>query len=150
MPIIFHNLGPDVPEPVDDSQYWQVAYYDNLPFPTGLAWVTVDETGKQATVEHIIVNDERRRQGIATALVEACQKRWPGVYLDIATNPAGLALIRRFQAPLRPEDVFTPEAIAKFISDGMTREQIEELAQSTQERFDALPPQPPMDDGDVT
>lgn len=146
MPIIFHNLGKDVPDPADDCSYWQVGYYDNLPFPTGVAWVTVGASNSRAIVEQIIVDDERRRQGIASALVVACQERWPGLYLDIAVNPAGLALTHKFQPRMRPEDVFTPAAIERFLKDGLTREQIEDLAQKTQYGFDELTMLPPDED----
>src|SRR4029079_7206953 len=135
MPIVFHNLGQDVPDPVDHSPYWQVAYYDNHPFPSGLAWVTVGTSGERAIIEHILVDDERRRQGIARALIVACQERWPGSYLNIGVNPAGLALARNFQPRMRPEDVFTREAIERFLKDGLTREQIDDLAENAQGGF---------------
>lgn len=146
MPILFHNLGQDVPDPVENSPYWQVAYYDNLPFPSGVAWVTVGSTGERAIVEHILVDDERRRQGIGRALIVACQERWPGVYLNIAINPPGLALARNFQPRMQPEHVFTREAIERFLQDGLTREQIDDLAEKAQECFDTLTLQPPDDE----
>jgi hypothetical protein len=146
MPILFQNLGQDVPDPDENLQYWQAAYYGNLPFPTGVAWVTVGTSGARAIVEQILVDDERRREGIASALVAACQQRWPGLYLNIGTNPGGQALIRKFQPRMKPEDVFTPQAIEQFLKDGLTPEQIDDLAQKTQEGFDTLPPQTPEDD----
>lgn len=146
MPIHFQNLGKEVPDPIDGATYWQVAHYDNFPFPTGLAWVTVGATGNRAIVDYVLVDDERRHQGVASALIAACNERWPGLYLNIAVNPAGVALTNKFQSRMRPEDVFTPEAIARFLKDGLTREQIDDLAQKTEERFDNLTMQPPDDD----
>ncbi len=146
MPILFHDLGQDVPDPVENSPFWQVAWYDNLPFPSGLAWVTVGSTGERAVMEYVLVDDERRRRGIAKALIVASRERWPGLYLNIAINPAGLALARHFEPRMRPEDVFPREAIARFLQDGLTREQIDDLAEKAQDGFDTLTMLPPDDE----
>ena len=50
-------------------------------------------------LEFILVADQERRRGIATALVAACRKRWPNIYLTDAISEAGEGFLSSLETP---------------------------------------------------
>jgi hypothetical protein len=58
-------------------------------FPVGLAWVQNWVASDFCMLIAILVFDDVRRQGIATALVEACRERWPNIELSDACTDDG-------------------------------------------------------------
>jgi GNAT superfamily N-acetyltransferase len=142
--IIFRNLGDNVPPECTQDCNWQVEYHEGRGFPSGIAWVLAapeprkagkraDAKGARPLVKFVLVADDSRQQGIATRLIQACQKRWANLDLGAATSRAGLALYRKLQPPPTPEDYFNKAFIRRFLKDGGTREQLEALAREYHE-----------------
>lgn len=89
---------------------WQVEFFNSEEggiwdrgFPVGLAWVgACPPKWKRAKntlgphVNYIIVADDERRQGIATKLIKAIERRWPDIWLSDAISKGGEALIKKF------------------------------------------------------
>ena len=58
--------------------------------PLGVAWVS--DFGWITHLDYVLVRDEFRRGGVATALVAACRERWPnlqGLGIGDAISEAG-------------------------------------------------------------
>lgn len=79
--IAFRPLNDDIPDEWEPGVHWQIEFYPDdfeVGAPPGLAWVSVYPTF--TFLDFVLVRDDERRRGIATALVAACQARWPGLH----------------------------------------------------------------------
>lgn len=106
--IICRNLGDNVPEDVWRAHWkWQAEYHPPSSqargFPLAIAWICgAPPSGEQKAegdwtwLDYLFVVDDERRKGIATMLVEACQRRWPDIRLSPAISDGGEALLRKF------------------------------------------------------
>ena len=110
--IIFRHITDNLPwdgaPPLPDKPWtglWYVEYHMEWGAPVGLAFVT--HYHGPPMLYYILVADQFRRKGIATALIEACQRRWPDLQLTDAISEAGEALLRRYG-----DAVATPEVTA--------------------------------------
>jgi GNAT superfamily N-acetyltransferase len=56
-----------------------------------------DQSLSRVCVKFVFVMDDARRKGIATKLIKACQKRWPGILLTEGVSVAGEALREHFE-----------------------------------------------------
>jgi GNAT superfamily N-acetyltransferase len=99
MPILFRNLGDNVPAGWVAGSAWQIEYYPDAGdrgFPQGVAWVK--DLGEAGTfITYVLVADDKRRQGIATKLIRACRERWPGLWLTEVCSEAGTALVKKLE-----------------------------------------------------
>lgn len=96
--VLFRQLNEPVPDNWVAGLRYQVEAHSldfDLPFPIGLAWVMVPPPGGPLPpgVEFVIVLDQFRRLGVATALIEAIENQWPNVWLTDAISDAGAGLI---------------------------------------------------------
>lgn len=100
--IAFRALNDDIPEEWEPGVHWQIEFYPDdfeVGAPLGLAWVSVYPTF--TFLDFVLVRDDERRRGIATALVVACRARWPGLQgLDPgdAVSEAGEAFLESLGA----------------------------------------------------
>jgi len=79
-------------EPTRDC--WRVEAFRHLSSrtaPAGTAIVLLDQG--RPRLEYVLVADDRRRRGVGTALVRACQHRWPNIDLGLAISDEGQALL---------------------------------------------------------
>jgi GNAT superfamily N-acetyltransferase len=123
------------------NKNWQVEYHsaaEDHGFPLGVAWVTYDPPPKRRKqnspalrpdgwVKFVLVADDARRRGIATALVEAILERWPGVRLTGPVSEAGGHLYRKFAKPFTVDQLYSPEFIADAQRAGVPMEDFERL-----------------------
>lgn len=105
--IVFRQIHEPLPQTWAPGVHWQVeAYPTDFAFghPIGICWVSdvsirrpPDWEGDDfpAMVDFILVADEERRQGVATALIEACKNRWPDLNLGDAISEAGEGLLEK-------------------------------------------------------
>lgn len=102
--ILFRHMGDNVPPYFKPGIHWQVEFWDEVECsrPYGVAWVTifdpppVDYRGDfvvNPVIDYILVCDDSRRKGVATALAQACRQRWPAIELTGAISPEGEAFI---------------------------------------------------------
>ncbi len=92
--ILFRRLDDPLPPDWSPGLHWQAEYHDDhsdCSRPLGLAWVTAGEG--LAYLDYVLVVDDCRRRGIATALIAACRERWPDIRLTDAISDAGEALL---------------------------------------------------------
>src|SRR5436190_8996859 len=78
----------------NDVEHWQVdCYNQNRSYPAGIAWALIFPAGSgvRPVIEHVLVDDARRRRGVATALVIACRKRWRGIRIVGDSTPGAHA-----------------------------------------------------------
>ncbi len=113
--ILFRQIKGNKPCNWIDGLHWYVEYHAthlDMAFPLGMAFVTVPMGGMATVrgphVDFIIVVDQCRREGIATALIDAIRNRWPDVWLTDAISSPGEALLRSLNlsvssAPQREE-----------------------------------------------
>ena len=87
----------------DKGSNWYVEYFDDDPdqmtFPVGTAYVTAIPDGSAAQVNFVLVADQWRRTGIASALIKACRDRWPKLAMTPGMDTAGKALYRELIGP---------------------------------------------------
>ena len=106
---ITKNLPYDACPPLPDKPWtgrWYVEYHMEWGAPVGLAFVS--HCHGSPVLYYVLVADHMRRKGIATALIEACQSRWPDLWIcDDALSDGGEALVRRYG-----DVVTTPEVTA--------------------------------------
>lgn len=99
--IIFRQTKGDIPNDWLADVHWQVEYYSDTheaSHPLGVAYVSYfrgvsEDAVVDSVLDFIIVDDRYRRQGIATALIDACCSRWPEIILTSGVTDAGEALI---------------------------------------------------------
>jgi GNAT superfamily N-acetyltransferase len=147
--ITYRDMGEQASPGRAPQRLWQVEYHEGQDFPSDLAWVLVPPDsehgadrgaaatagdgdgdaagGRRPRVAYVLVADDRRRQGIATALVRACRERWPGVELARPVTWDGARLFEKIQ-PITPESVYSPEDIARATREGMPRDELTNLA----------------------
>jgi len=87
---------------------WQAQLFDPnagacgyTPFPQAIAWVSdySDSPGLDCVMlDFILVPDQYRRCGYATALIAACEARWPNLELTEAISEAGEGLLNKLEA----------------------------------------------------
>lgn len=108
--ILFRQIMGNKPCNWMDGMHWYVEYHAahlDMPFPLGVAYVTVppeqhrDITGGPF-IDFILVADQWRREGIASALVEACRRRWPDLWLTDAISESGAAFLRSMNCSASP------------------------------------------------
>ena len=75
--IIFRQIDDGLPEGWIAGAHWYVEYHDDQTWvaPKGILFVFVAQN--HVIAEYIYVVDTERRKGIATALLNAAQERWP-------------------------------------------------------------------------
>lgn len=90
---IFRQIKEPKPAPWVRGLHWQVEFHhdSDCGYPIGTAYVSADDRmvatlGARATLDFIIVVDHMRRCGVGSQLIEACQKRWPDIYLGSAIS----------------------------------------------------------------
>lgn len=91
--IIFRPLNDNIPPYWLSRVHWQVEFWpDNIDTsrPEGIAWVS--DFGADVYLDYVLVCDDMRRQGIATALLEAINQRWPGIIHTDPISPEGEGL----------------------------------------------------------
>lgn len=99
--ILFRRLLRPQPKNRTTGQYWQVEFHDDAVergFPLGVGFVSVIPGGTKGhshiVLTFVLVADQYRRKGIATAIIEAARGRWPNIVLTDAVTKAGGALLR--------------------------------------------------------
>lgn len=98
--IIFRPMNGDLPPYWEMNIHWQVEFWPDdcdTCRPWGLAWVS--DYGDSGTfLSYILVCDDCRRQGVATALAKAIKERWPKVIATDAISPSGEAFLASMEA----------------------------------------------------
>ena len=98
--ITFRLLNEPLPLGWETDTHWQVEFWpDEMDSsrPDGLAWVT--DCGEMGIyLDYILVCDDCRRQGVATALVKAIKERWPQIVLTEAISPEGEAFLAKIES----------------------------------------------------
>ena len=92
--ILFRPVCDPLPPDWSPGLHWQVEYHDDASDcsrPLGIAWVTAAEGLDY--LDYVLVCDDCRRRGIATALIAACRERWPGIRLTDSISEAGESLL---------------------------------------------------------
>lgn len=95
--IIFRPLKGTLPPYWKPDIHYQVEFWpDDIDTsrPYGIAYVS--DFGVDAYLDYVFVCDDLRRQGVATALLEAINQRWPGIIHTDPISPEGEALCDRF------------------------------------------------------
>lgn len=93
--ILFRMVEKPLPPGWEAGRHWQAELWSDEHedgCPLGIAWLYVSDVFQ--AIEYILVRDDCRRRGHATAIVRACRERWPGVELTGAISEAGEALIK--------------------------------------------------------
>lgn len=93
--ITFRRIDDNMPSDWSPGCHWYVEAWPtkfDCAAPYGTAYVFV--CGDFIVLEYLLVRDDCRRSGVATALVSACKERWPGCGLTDAVSDSGEALIR--------------------------------------------------------
>ena len=88
--ICFVQRNDEVPRNWVAGLHWLVEAHDlnnDLAHPVGIAYVTVAPA--IVSVDYILVADESRRHGVATALWRAIQARWPNALLTESISESG-------------------------------------------------------------
>lgn len=104
--IAFRALNDDIPDEWEPGVHWQIEFYPDdceVGAPLGLAWVSVYPTF--TFLDFVLVRDDERRRGIATALVAACRVRWPelqGLDPEDAVSEAGEAFLKSLGIAIPP------------------------------------------------
>jgi GNAT superfamily N-acetyltransferase len=83
------------PHPAGVTRRWCGEYWsddDDTGAPWGVCWVGEYPATVGVVLWYVLVADPYRRRGIATALVAAARKRWPGIHVTEGVTPAGEAL----------------------------------------------------------
>lgn len=99
--IIFRRIMRDSPPHWRPKAHWYVEFHDvaaDRGFPSGIAFISV--FFGCAYLNYIFVVDQERRRGCATALLEACLKKWPSLALGEGVSRAGRRLLRKVNAQL--------------------------------------------------
>lgn len=111
--VIFRQLQAPVPWCWKPGIRWQAEAHlrwDERYHTIGICWVCDPDSAKSPGdphmgcpgVDYLFVLDDWRRNRIATALVDACRKRWPDLTLSAGTSDAGVAFLQSYAAA-RPE-----------------------------------------------
>ena len=92
--ILFRQIKTPLPPDWEPGAHWYVEYHagPHTPFPIGMAFVTAFP--QFAVVDFIYVVDQFRRNGVGTALVKACEERWPGIHVHDRVSHEGRAFLR--------------------------------------------------------
>lgn len=91
---ILDNLPPDWSK----GLHWYVEAHDGLnyrDYPVGIAYCVIGVRYKTLFFLHVV--DHHRRHGVGTALVRACQGRWPDIVLTEAISKAGRGLLQSLE-----------------------------------------------------
>lgn len=103
--VLFRRMDEPVPAYWMPGIHWQVEAHvcgAEFPFPAGLCWVSDPSPLRQAdwsgtefppTLDFILVADHFRRRGVGKALVRACHRRWPTLWLTDAVSTSGAAFL---------------------------------------------------------
>lgn len=92
--IIFRQINEDLPEGWVPGAHWYVEYHDDKTWvaPKGVLYVFV--SGDHVIAEYVYVVESERRKGIATALLNAAQERWPGLGWTEAETESGAEFLQ--------------------------------------------------------
>ena len=92
--IVFRQINDNLPEGWIPGAHWYVEYHDDTTWvaPKGILFVFVGPS--HVIAEYVYVVDTERNRGIATALLNAAQKRWPQLGWTEAEDGAGTAFLR--------------------------------------------------------
>ncbi len=95
MEIIFRHITEDVPSLWMPIHWYVEAHVDDCGYPAGTAYVSDFSDGALGFpwLDYIQVSPIHQRQGVATALIKACQERWPNIELSEAATEEGAALL---------------------------------------------------------
>ncbi len=100
--IIFRRINENVPSNWLPGLHWYVEFHDDdydMPFPLGIGFVTAygcePDHGSDISpyLDFVLVADQHRRNGVATAIVEACRQRWPNIKLMDEISELGSHLL---------------------------------------------------------
>lgn len=97
--ITFREVNDDLPDGWLPALHWYVEFWpdDFEPsYPWGTAYVVISPMTQ--VIEYLCVQDQHRRKGIATRLVEACEQRWPAIVTTDAISEPGEAFLRKLEA----------------------------------------------------
>lgn len=97
--IVFRQITRDMPSNWIGGIRWYVEFHDanhDMAYPLGIAFVTDPTPWNGAAVPYldfVYVVDQKRRCGIASALIRACEKKWSRIALTDAISESGQALL---------------------------------------------------------
>jgi GNAT superfamily N-acetyltransferase len=91
---MFRQINEELPEGWIAGAHWYVEYHDDQTWvaPKGILFVFA--APNHAVAEYVYVVDSERRKGIATALLNAAQERWPELGWPEADTEEGNRFLR--------------------------------------------------------
>lgn len=95
--ITFRPLNANIPPCWLSRIHWQVEFWPDdvdTSRPYGIAYVS--DFGADVYLDYVLVCDDMRRRGVATALLEAIEARWPDIIHTDTISPEGAALCAKF------------------------------------------------------
>lgn len=98
--IVYRQILEGMPSDWMPGFHWYVEFHDDehdMAFPLGIGFVTDPSEHNKAVppfLDFVLVADQHRRKGVATAIVKACRCRWPKIALSDAISECGAQLLK--------------------------------------------------------
>ena len=89
---IFHQLTTGPSWWTEDEIHWLVEYWDPAWPNSSLGSAYIVVRSRYVLLQYIYVQEEERRQGIASAMVRGAYQRWPALKMTGVTEPGRLLM----------------------------------------------------------